>query len=153
MKISRGKIYKFLHIRNQTKKIKKNKQVGKRKNKNPRTYNKRKKKHLRYKSLKDRKHHKKHHKKGGARLVAKGVGDSGKPIKELQNKVNDYSGPWEEALRTYVAECKNLTGEDVGSASSLQESSSRGVTNTTEIDNAISKLEVVQKKALTTSKI
>ena len=151
MKISRGKIYKILHSRNQTKKIKKNKQLGKRKNKNPRTYNKRKRKHLRYKSLKDRKHHKKHHKKGGARLVAKGVGDSGKPIKELQNKVNDYSGIWVEALKTYVAECKNLTGEDVGSASSLQESSSRGVTNTTEIDNAISKLEVVKKKALTTS--
>ena len=66
MKISRGKIYKFLHTRNQTKKNKPKKRLGKRKHRKPRTYNKKKRKHLKNISLKGRRKYRKTKQVGGA---------------------------------------------------------------------------------------
>ena len=94
MKISRGKIYKILHSRNQTKKKNPKKRLGKRKHRKPRTYNKKKRKHLRYKSLKNKR------KRGGARL-RKQASDN----KEYSKKIGDkYGKLWEDALHEYLNE-------------------------------------------------
>ena len=96
MKISRGKIYKVLLSRNQTKKKKPKKHLHKRKHKKRRTYHKRKRPHLRNKSLKVNKRHKRH--KGGARLAKTANSD-----KEYQDKLaKKYAALWENALKEYV---------------------------------------------------
>ena len=99
MKISRGKIYKVLLTRNQTKKKKHKKHLHKRKHKKRRTYHKRKRPHLRNKSLKVNKRHKRHKRhKGGARLAKTANSD-----KQYQDKLaKKYAALWESALKEYV---------------------------------------------------
>jgi len=108
MKISRGKIYKILHSRNQTKKKNPKKHLGKRKHRKPRTYNKKKRKHLRYKSLKNKQ------KRGGARLRKSADPDN----KEYSKKIDDkYGKLWENALKDYLDELQKpeFREADVGS--------------------------------------
>ena len=93
MKISRGKIYKVLLSRNQTKKKKAKKHLHKRKHKKRRTYHKRKPPHLKNKSLKVNKRH-----KGGARLAKTANSDQ-----QYQDKLaNKYAKLWKNALKEYV---------------------------------------------------
>ena len=95
MKISRGRIYKILLSRSQTKKHKPKKHLGKRKYKKSRTYNKKKKNtHIRYKSLK---HNRKRARKGGARLTSLNKNSSHK------NEVMKASEIWENALENYLS--------------------------------------------------
>ena len=103
MKISRGKIYKVLLSRNQTKKKKHKKHLHKRKHKNRRTYHKRKRPHLRNKSLKNNKRHKRH--RGGSRIV----GDKNVK-KKMQASDNRYQELWEDSTQKYIKDIEGNKG-------------------------------------------
>ena len=102
MKISRGKIYKVLLSRNQTKKKKPKKHLHKRKHKKRRTYHKRKRPHLRNKTLKVNKRHKRHKRhKGGSRIT----GDKNVK-KKMQESDNRYQEKWKAATQKYIEDLK-----------------------------------------------
>lgn len=90
MKISRGKIYKILLSRSQTKKNKRKKRLGKRKHKKPHSHNKKKRKHLKNISLRRKRH------RGGARLKKKQLVSA-----EYNERLARYGEKWEVDLNNY----------------------------------------------------